>query len=1394
MGSDSFISFLSCPSALVGECPVADIQMGGVTVTCLIDTGSMVSTITESFFNDHFRVLGCDQLRSCGWLQLKAANGLDIPYRGYLELDVEVLGKVLPSIGVLVVQDPPDSRLKTNKDSVPGLIGMNVLRCCLQEFFCQDGASLFTSGLTVPAIWEHALLACQRFEDFSTSGVLGRVLTAPGSSICVPAGSLKFVSATCRQGLGPLISSVLLEPAGTGWQLPPDLIVPISLLPIGNGTVQVPVVNVGQVDRWIKPRTLLGEMYLITAHSASKSICFQEENGTQGPVAFIRSMEAATTPSLGFADLSWPNLTESEQWEAKSLLQKYSDTFSCSEALLGCTDLIEHEIPLTDDIPVRQRYRRLPPSQYDVVKTHIQELLDQGVVKPSCSPYSSPIVVVEKKDGSIRLCVDYRQLNAKTRKDAFPLPRIEESLDALTGASLFSTLDLASGYNQVSVAERDRAKTAFCTPFGLFEFQRMPYGLCNAPGTFQRLMERIFGDQRFHSLLLYLDDVVVFSSTFKQHLERLESVFSRLREHGLKLKLKKCHFFQPEVKFLGHVVSASGVSTDPDKISAVRDWSTPSTVAELRSFLGFASYYRRFVQGFARYAAPLHKLVAKLQPHPNRNRMGRNANLRDHWDWGCDQAFNTLRDKLISAPVLGYADFSKPFVLEVDASGLGLGAVLSQEQDGGPRRPVAYASRGLRPTERNMDNYSAMKLELLALKWAVTDKFRDYLLGTKFTVLTDNNPLCYLRTAKLGAVEQRWAAQLALFDFTIEYRPGVCNKNADALSRLPAPPVSVSMDEITSGIFVPAEIKSVVVSPSVEIQAIDACPTRTRANLQLLQAEDHVLKAFLVYWKRGSPPTASERSTESPAVVELVRQWADLVVYEGVLYRKTHVPGSTEKVLQLLLPQALQTEVLTALHDDHGHQGVDRTVSLVRQRCYWPFMRKDVDRWCRECRRCVVAKATQPKLRTFMGSLLASSPLEIVAIDFSILEKSSDGKDNLLVVTDVFSKFAQAYPTADQKSSTVARVLTEQWFYTYGVPLRIHTDQGRNFEGELFQQLCRVYGIRKSRTSPYHPEGNGQCERFNRTLHDLLRTLPPEKKRRWPYHLPQVLFAYNTTVHQSTGFSPYELMFGRKPTLPLDSLLGTIDIPSDSTTAEWVQEHQKHLSAIYSQARAHLEAAAQQRAKNHLAPLPLLPPGTLVYRRSHPHGRHKISDHWENVVYEIVRCLDEVGTLYKIRPRDQLGPEKNINRKELRPLPTDPGLPHLVYGGEMLNVSMPNFIGDDVDGSMDEGDDFGVLVAIDAPPVRGSIPSTEFGVSQPLALEQQGQSTPQHLIRDSLGVEREVSTSGKTLVSRRTVRTNAGHHPNPHNLPCTTVRRPPVALAESALTISSHSTGFRPWV
>lgn len=348
-----------------------------------------------------------------------------------------------------------------------------------------------------------------------------------------------------------------------------------------------------------------------------------------------------------------------------------------------------------DDVPVRQRYRRIPPLEYEAAKAHIHQLLEAQVIRESSSPFASPIVLVKKKDGSLRLCVDYRLLNSKTRKDAFPLPRIEESLDALSGARWFSTLDLAAGYNQVPVTEKDKMKTAFCTPFGLFEWNRMPFGLCNAPSTFQRLMERIFGDQHCQSLLLYLDDVVVFSSTAAEHVGRLDAVLGHLQQEDLKAKLEKCSIFRPEVSYLGHIISKDGVSTDPGKIEVVSKWQRPNHVAELRSFLGFASYYCRFIEGFAKLSAPLHRLVAELTGTKSCKPSG--PGLSAAWTEQCEHSFEELKRRLVSAPVLAYANFSLPFILEVDASYSGLGAVLSQEQDG-KVRSVAYASRGLRPT------------------------------------------------------------------------------------------------------------------------------------------------------------------------------------------------------------------------------------------------------------------------------------------------------------------------------------------------------------------------------------------------------------------------------------------------------------------------------------------------------------------------------------------------------------------------------------------------------------------------------------------------------------------------------------------------------------------------
>lgn len=636
------------------------------------------------------------------------------------------------------------------------------------------------------------------------------------------------------------------------------------------------------------------------------------------------------------------------------------------------------------------------------------------------------------------------------------------------------------------------------------------------------------------------------------------------------------------------------------------------------------------------------------------------------------------------------------------------------------------------------------------------------------------------------------------------------NRNADALSRQDQPQ---STSSSFPGLKVPLEVQEQTKNMSQGAPAVVATchamaslPARSTADLKILQAADPVIGVFLQYWQRGKLPTKQERVNDCRGVRKLVQQWARIESRDGVLYRQVKTPGEGHVVSQLLLPQCLQTEVLKSLHDDHGHQGIERTTSLVRQRCFWPFMGNDIEKYCRECGRCTLAKAVQPKVRTFRGTLTASKPLEVLAIDFTTLDKASDGRENVLVVTDVFSKFSQAYPTSDQRASTVARVLTDKWFYIYGVPKRIHSDQGRSFEGDLLKRLCHLYGIEKSRTTPYHPEGNGQCERFNRTLHDLLRTLPQEKKRKWPHYLPQVLYAYNTTEHQSTGYSPYELMFGQKAHLPVDFLLGVPPgDPIPRSAQDWVDEHQQRLSSVYLHAKKQLQEAAERRNRHHQPTATLLAPGTLVYRKSHPTGRHKIQDTWDSVVYMIVKNMDEEGRVYRICPRDGAGPEKTLNRSELRvitaaptntsatqdqPVP-DPGLTPDHIPPTHLNA-------DDSD-----SDSEGVIITMGLEQQRVQAPSqTDLdpasappSATRPIcAITSQGANIEQNNINENLDTEEVVEPN---LVQTRPKRSTAGQHPNPFRLP----RSAGHVLSTAASNLQWNTNNnpvaqsvFRPWL
>ena len=1291
-------------AGLRGTCPRTTLEVEGVTVVALIDTGSEVSTVTESWYRRH---LASRPLQQISWLRLTAANGLDIPYVGLLDGRVTVFGRDCDAT-FLVVKDSPS--LQAQKAEAPALLGMNILQQVLPNLKSAEG---------LPAV----LQATAREVRCQSKTVVGLARVAGKQSI--PAGSL----ATLRvSGAGN--RTLVAEPCHHA--LPSGLLLVPTLLQGGNSYVRIANLTGDHIT--LTNKTPVAVLHAVdnveTNTDVQVQVTSQEvfvNRQTQSPSPVIPNIEAKLQPLQG---------TPQQNQAVLQLLSQYPNAVSMDDMDMGYTRAELHRLPLTDPTPQAQPYRPIPPKDFQEVRNHIRDLLAKGIVVPSHSPYAAPVVVVRKKDGSIRLCVDYRRLNNKTTKDSYPLPRIQESFDSLVGAEFFSTLDLASGYHQIAMAPEDQHKTAFVTPFGLHEFTRMPFGLTGAPATFQRLMNGVMSDFLFNFLLVYLDDLLVYSKTFQEHLEHLEKVLAKLSDTGLKLNLEKCQLLRKEVTYLGHTISAKGVSCQQEKTEAVRDWPRPTTTKELRSFLGFAGYYRRFVKDYAKIAGPLHNLAN----HQPTKKSRRPVVITSLWSEAHQQAFDTLKNALTGADVLAFADFSKPFILETDASHEGLGAILSQKQPDGKTRVIAYASRRLRPTERNEANYSSFKLEMLALKWAVTEKFRSYLLGAQFEVFTDNNPLAHFKTSNLGALEQRWAAQLGMFDFTVRYKPGRENR-ADALSRMPH---SLPTSKSTS---IPADVAEalcnrMVVSPDPLLPPVpDIKPTPLPElpplDLVALQREDPTIRAVLTAWP--AKPCSKDK-----AVVTLTRQHSRLSLKDGVLYRTVQDPAAGE-LQQVVLPSTLRPDILRHLHDNMGHQGLERTLKLLRARVYWPGMTAEVEGYIKACQRCLLNSRPKPAPRT--GHLLASRPLQVLAIDFTKLEMASDGRDNVLVMTDVFSKFTVAATTRDQTATTVVKTLVTEWFQRYGVPERIHSDQGRDFESALVSELCSVYNIRKTRTTPYHPQGNGQCERFNRTLHDLLRTLSAEKKTRWPQHLQEVVQAYNCTPHASTGFAPYFLLFGQEPRLPVDNLLGRSATTATGAT-DWVRQHKERLQAAHQQAATNLaEAAANRESRQPAVPASPLTVGDFVYLKNRKLGRSKIQDHWKAELHVVTGQPFPPTPVYTIRPHLG-GPEKVVNRSDLLPVnifckpeaeEPEPSAPTVTSSRSRRYIS---------DSDSDSDSENWVLVTVASAPVPQPAPHP---------------TPPPRRHRPNLPAP--CNEPLPPTPSRRSTRSTAGKHPNPLNEP-----------------------------
>ena len=1157
-------------------------RVNGVPASILADTGAAVTVMSKEFWD---KAKGSsDHMQESVGKKLVGAQGIPLHLHGLVQVSIMVQGENFTTEAIVA-----DS-LTTDL-----ILGRDFLRknhCVMEMGKGGDVLHFRERGVTVPLNGKSSGIMGVSFvgvttdrklqvPPYSEMEIMGRVPPTAANKMWLVEGSQQRRSAA-------MVARAVVQPEGAE--------VPLRILNLRDEPVT------------IRKGATIAEMELLPNDS------IQVVGDIQPPsLKESRDLHGSFQKMVTQAG---DQLSESEQEQLLALLMEYQDVFATSSSDLGRTGMIKHSIDTGKSPPIRQQTRRMSPDKKAETRKLLEEMLDKKVIQPSNSPWASPVVLVQKRDGSTRFCVDYRKVNAVTRKDAYPLPRVDDTLDTLSGAKWFSTLDLISGYWQVEMSPQDREKTAFCTHEGLFEFQTMPFGLCNGPATFQRLMDMVLAGMQWKNCLVYLDDVIVLGRTFEEHLANLREVFQRFREAGLKLKMAKCRFCAPEVEFLGHIVSKDGVRTDPRKTAKVAEWPPPTSRKEVQQFLGLASYYRRFIQNFSTVAKPLHRLTEKT--------------AKFEWTSECQAAFQDLRSRLVSAPILAFPDYGRTFILDTDASGTGIGAVLSQQQEDGVERVVAYASRVLTRPERR---YCVTRQELLAVVVFI-QHFRPYLLGRRFLLRTDHGSLTWLSNFKEPEGQlARWLERLQEYDFTILHRPGRKHQNADSLSRRPCTQCGrESHDD----------------DPAPEVVAVDLTGSnlveRSPEELRERQLGDAAIGFLLHAREKGEKPLADDIRKQGPIAQRLSQLWNKLVVKQGVLWRLYENVNGTSTQQQLVVPHCLREEILQDLHAGAlgGHLGAEKTLAKAKERFYWPGMQRDVVDWCRTCSACATRKTAPQRNRAPLQTVKAGYPMQVVAVDImGPLPESPAGNSYVLVAGDYFTKWVEVYAIPNQEAATVAKKLTDELFCRFSPPERLHSDQGRQFESELIQEVCKLLQIKKTRTTPYHPQCDGLVERFNRTLLNMLATTTKDHPFDWEEQLPRVCLAYNSSVHSSTGYTPFFLMFGRQAKMPVDLMYGTGN-QRDLPISDYVVQLKTSLEEAYRNVRESLDVSHEYRKtyydkSTHGRPFES---GELVWLHSTvvPRGKSKKLHHPWTGPYKVVERLTECD--YRIRA---LGRKRKIH-------------------------------------------------------------------------------------------------------------------------------------------------------
>lgn len=795
------------------------------------------------------------------------------------------------------------------------------------------------------------------------------------------------------------------------------------------------------------------------------------------------------------------NLNEEQRKQLAELINTYQEAFSINNSL-GLTEMMEHEIELLPNTkPFAEPVRRHPRHHLIEAQRQIEEMKSKGIIEESSSPWASEFVLVKKKTGDYRLCIDYRRLNAVTKKNSYPLPNVESCLEALAGKCFFSKLDFASGYWQMPMAKSSKELTSFRTDNGLYQFKVMPFGLVNAPASFQKLINVMFAGLRGMELQVFLDDVCLATNTWERHMELLEKVFQIVIKSKLKLKGSKCYFATSETVFLGHRINRLGIQQDPSKTIAMQKLPEPKNVKDIQRTLGAFGYYRRFVHNFSTIAEPLIRLTRKGQA----------------FYWGEEQrlAFRTLKEQLLKNVTLAHLNANDPVVLKTDASTVGIAGMLLQRHEG-EWRIVSCISRRLTPAE---SNYTTTEVEALAIVYSL-QKLRPYLLGRKFKILTDHCALCSMKKKVPNSPRvRRWALLLSEFDYEVEHVSGTAHRDVDCLSRapvcdegdryvedMPTYAVKTLMDPLWASTY-NALRDGLPISPINSI----TLPKDVREWIRSYNLEDDEEMSGL--YDKG------------------ITEQDDFKVVDSILYKGD----------KLVVPKSKRTQLLTEAHDEAGHDGCLGTLQRLNY-AWWPQMRKDVDKYVKTCRICQMRKAERVLPSGQMEQHYASRPMELVAFDFlGPLQPTLNNNKFIAVGVDTFTRYAFAKAMLDQTSASFAEFLLE-CFAWIGIPETILTDNSRTFDNELIRRIESDFGVKHRFCAPRHSRGNAVVERLIETLQEKLSLVTEQHELDWDKAMTKALISINSKQHRATGYSPMELMFVRNMSCKTVETVDNVDV------------------------------------------------------------------------------------------------------------------------------------------------------------------------------------------------------------------------------------------------------------